>query len=499
MNRAPFAGFHWLPILFVTGAVAAWWLFHWPALVTLHRRWWTFGELYEIGYPLLAIGIYWAFLQRPLLRRAAISPSVIGGVLFLLALLTAGAARLAQLLVIQQLMVPVSLWCGLFALCGWPVARLLLMPCVLLLGGVPMWDFLIDPLRLLTVQAAQFLLSLLRIPALVDGYDIALPRGVMQVADACSGLNLLLAALVLSTLQAALGLRSPVRRVLLVAIGAAIGIVDNWLRVFVLIAIAYYSDMRSSLVHDHIGFGWGLFAASLVPFFLIARALERGEQRAGTASATSAAVASGSFNRRGVALAAACLALAALGVTGWVRHLERDTASAVAEFAPPPGAVAVPEGWLPRYAGYDLAQTWRLPAAQRNYDLTVLLYREQRQGKKLVYYSNRIADAHEIRYATQTTLTSGQVVNLTVLHGGRRGAAAPRAVWWYWRIDGEPTVSALSAKWLQFRATLRGDSSAALVAFSVTCRDVDCAGEVREAGGALLPQLHASLRALPAD
>jgi EpsI family protein len=322
-----------------------------------------------------------------------------------------------------------------------------------------------------------------------------LPDGIIQVAEACSGLNLLLAALVLGVLQAALSLRSNWRRLLVVAIAVAIGVVDNWIRVFVLIVIAHYSEMRSSLVSDHIGFGWTLFAVSLIPFFLIARAIERGEKSAEVAHARVAEVAATVPKVGAAAVAAAFVALAAVGLSTYAGHLERSTTSAVKAFAPPPGALATTSGWLPEYTGYDLAQTWRLASAQRVYDLAVLLYSEQRQGKKLIYYSNRIADSALVRYTTKIALASGQNVNLTVL-----GGKEPRAVWWYYRIDGTATTSTWRAKMLQLRATLKGDSSAALVVISVRCRDRDCAADVvAESGGALLQNLDASLQALPAE
>lgn len=481
-----------LPPLFALCAAAGWWVFNWPALVGLHKRWWTFGETYEIGYPLLLIALYSIATQWPRLRTLPIAPSWLGCALFLLALLASCAARLAQLLVIQQLMVPVSLWCGLLAVLGWRLALPLLLPCALLLGGVPIWDFLVDPLRIVTVWVSEFLLRLIRIPSFVEGYSIVLPSGVLLVAEACSGLNLLLAALVLSVLQAALGLRSPWRRVLLVAAGAAIGIVDNWIRVFILIVIAHYSDMRNPLVNDHIGFGWGLFAVSLIPLFLIARALERGETGVTRQSTLAPAPASAPA---GSVFAAAFLVLAAFGLSAYTARLERHTVSAVQQFAPPAGALPASNGWLPQYSGYDLAQTWRLPGAQRVYDLAVLLYREQRHGKKLIYYANHIADPATVRATARTTLASGQVVNRTVI-----GGSAPRAVWWYYRVDNTATASAPQAKWLQFRASLKGDSSAALVTLSVQCRDRDCAGDVlqTESGGAMLQDLDPSLRALPA-
>src|SRR6478609_6808545 len=139
-------------------AALGWWVFNWPVFLSLHKRWWAIGETYEIGYPLLLIALYWVFVQFRVLRATPMRPSWVGVVLFLLALLLSGAGRLAHVLVLQQLMVPVSLWCAVFALTGWALAARLLVPCGLLLAGVPVWDFLVDPLRMLTVWAVQGML-----------------------------------------------------------------------------------------------------------------------------------------------------------------------------------------------------------------------------------------------------------------------------------------------------------------------------------------------------
>lgn len=478
-----------LPIAALLAALS-WWVFNWPALVSLHKRWWTFGETYEIGYPLVVIGIYWIVTQRQRLRAAAINPSWLGCALFVLALLVSCAARLSQLLVVQQLMVPVSLWFGLLAVLGWRLAVPLLLPCALLVCGVPVWDFLVDPLRILTVFASQHLLRLIRIPALVEDFHIVLPSGVMLVEDACSGLNLLLAALVLSSLQAALSLRSYWRRVLLVAIGVAIGIVDNWIRVFVLIAIAHYSDMQSSLVHDHVGFGWWLFVASLVPFFFIARFIERGDKSAANLRVADSPIASSSAAPGAAVFAALFVAFVAVGLAVGAGRLEHGAESAVLDFAAPPNALPTTTGWRPQYSGYDLAQTWRLASAKRVYDLTVLLYRTQQHGKKLIYYANHIADPADVRYSARLTLASGQMVNATAI-----GGSEPRVVWWYYRIDDTATASTGYAKWLQLRATLKGDSSAALVALSTPCRAADCDADIKDADNDLLVGLDATLQA----
>ena len=456
-----------------------WIVFNASALFSLHKRWWTLGETYEIGYPLLGIAIYWVFMHRARLRSTAVAPSRLGLILFLLALLCSAAGRAMQLQVLQQLMVPVSLWCGLLALLGWSRAAQLILPCALLLAGVPVWDFLVEPLRIATVTAVQGLLTRVDIPALVQGYQVVLPGGVMLIEDACSGLNLLLAALVLSTLHAELNLYSMRRKLLVIGIGIAIGIIDNWLRVFILVAIAYSSDMKSPLVHDHIVFGWWLFVASLVPFFLLARLIERGDVRPmapaiDTDNCAPALPANTTAGR--VAAAALTLAALAAGLYALVMYWENGAGGEARQFVAPATAQIVSDGWLPQYSGYDVARTWRLAEGSVIYDLTALTYLRQTPDKKLIYYTNRIAPEKDIRASAKLEIAERIKINETMIRD-RDGSG--RIVWWFYWIDDAVASDAVAAKFLQLRAMLTGDRSATFVGVSQTCREASCSAELQ--------------------
>jgi exosortase/archaeosortase family protein len=328
------------------------------------------------------------------------------------------------------------------------------------------------------VWAVQNLLALLKIPALVQGYQVVLPGGLIKIEDACSGLNLLLAALVLSVLQAEVSLPNSRRKYLVVALGIAIGIIDNWLRVFGLVAIAYYSNMQSPLVHDHISFGWWLFTASLVPFFLIARLIER---TAGPLAATvnrpahSDAQPAVARSKQQVTVALLSIALLSGVLYLLAERIERRADRAIPEFATPNAAQVLRDGWLPQYVGFDAKQTWRRTVGERNYDIAALLYRHQQPGKKLIYYTNRIAAKENIEAASILVLPSGAKLNSSVIHNREW-----RAVWWYYWIDGAVTTSVWQVKLLQLKALLVGAPNAALIALSVVCREPGCAAELAE-------------------
>ena len=52
------------------------------------------------------------------------------------------------------------------------------------------------------------------------------------------------------------------------ALMAALAVLANWVRVYTVIEAGYLTDMQSYLVRvSHYGFGWAVFAATLVVFF----------------------------------------------------------------------------------------------------------------------------------------------------------------------------------------------------------------------------------------
>jgi len=126
--------------------------------------------------------------------------------------------------------------------------------------------------------------------------------------------------------------------------------------------------------------------------------------------------------------------------------------------------------WLADYKGYDSAQSTNVIAGGRQYELTLLTYLEQRQGKELIYYRNILADERFIDSQLPVTLGERQVLNQSIVKAPEGG----RLVWWGYRVAGYYTDSAIMAKLLQLPALLKGDPVASLITLSTKCGSVNC-------------------------
>jgi hypothetical protein len=251
-----------------------------------------------------------------------------------------------------------------------------------------------------------------------------------------------------------------------VALALAFGILDNWVRVLLLVLIAHFSEMESDLVRHHGNFGWWVFAVGLLPYFWLAARIERR-----TKSPSSAARTAGEAPKAPVIMRTAPLLAGGLMLILWVgmEQLQQRHGAASAGLELPVAGKPATALWMPEYTGQDRVQTWRLPVGARVFDLTALTYVEQLTDKKLIYYSNRIADDKRIRYAGHVDLASGFAVNTALLD-----ADVTRQVWWFWWVDGSTSTSALRTKLLQLQAMLFGDPSAALIVLSARCTQTDC-------------------------
>jgi exosortase len=444
----------------------AWVLCHGTALLSLHQRWVLFDQAYAVGYPAVGLTVWWLFRHRKILHDKISGPFWPALIPLILVLLAGSAGLLVQLQLLAQLAALSTLWLIPLFLFGWPVARMLLLPAALLSLTVPMWDVLVDPLRGMTVWFTQHVLDSLHIPAYIDGYFITLPAGVVEVANGCSGLNLLLAMMLVGLMFVESHLMSPFRRLCIVALAIAFGLIDNWVRVLLLVLIAYFSEMQSDLVHHHGNFGWWVFAIGLLPYFWFATRIERRLN-----PQPSPFVGTGALPRREALL----IGVLMICVWGGTEQLQQRRGAASAGLQLPVAGVAAKAQWLPEYSGQDVMQVWRVPLGPRLFDVTALTYIEQRADKKLIYYSNRIAAEGKTSNAGHIELAPGFAVNTLLLNEG--GA---RQVWWFWWVDGGTSTGALRTKLLQLKAMLVGDPSAALIVVTARCARTECARTLAE-------------------
>ncbi len=140
-----------------------------------------------------------------------------------------------------------------------------LVPILLLLTLLPVWDLFIPYLQTASAKVSAFVLDLVGITSTREGYLLIIPNGTFEVADSCSGMKFEIVGITLALIHTQL-IRVPVRIALGYLLAASLlAFVSNVMRIVVVVAIGYRYGMDHEYVHDHNFIGWILFS---VFFFL---------------------------------------------------------------------------------------------------------------------------------------------------------------------------------------------------------------------------------------
>lgn len=141
-----------------------------------------------------------------------------------------------------------------------------LLPLIgLLFFVVPIWAELNDALIAISSFAVGKLVDSVHLTAMIEGNTILIPSGRIVIADGCSGLRYLTISLLLGYIISLLNGYSLRQSIFALLIATTLGLLTNWIRIFLLVLIGYYTNMQSSLMHNHEMFGWILFAFILLP------------------------------------------------------------------------------------------------------------------------------------------------------------------------------------------------------------------------------------------
>ena len=156
-----------------------------------------------------------------------------------------------------------------FAVFGVQFSRPILFPLLYLLFAIPVGDFLVPALQDITADFSVAMLRLTGLPVYFEGLYIYIPKGSFVVAEACSGINYLIASIALGFLYAHLQYRSMTRKVIFIALSFIIPILANGLRAYGIIMIAHLSDMKYAVGVDHLVYGWLFFGFVILLLFWI--------------------------------------------------------------------------------------------------------------------------------------------------------------------------------------------------------------------------------------
>jgi len=387
---------------------------------------WTSSPTFNhcLFLPLILAWLVW--LRRPELERL-----VPVGWLPGLAIVMAGAVawlggEAGSVTVARQLGLVLMLQGAVVTILGKAVARGLFFPLALAFFLVPLGLELVPVMQIVTAKLAMFLLALAGVPALLEGIFITTPGGYFRVAEACSGVQFLIAMLCIGLLTANLCFTDLRRRLLFVAVSVLVPILANGVRAAGTILVADTHGIAFAAGFDHIVYGWlffGLIIAALLaggwrffdrdpgdPWFDPATMQPKG------AKPTSP--------QKLVALAALAFALAAIPAV-WSGAIARSGTAQL------PDVIALPDvpgwtqvrvqggrPWRPSFHGADrFAQARYRDAAGREVDVAMAVFARQSEGAELVAFGQGGDETNQWSWTGEELMSShGELRHIVTIY-----------------------------------------------------------------------------------
>ncbi|MCW8091275.1 exosortase [Alteromonas sp. ASW11-130] len=427
--------------------------------LSMHTLWSQNNQTYSHGYILLAFVGYALFVDKRWLFQ---HPSFLAIPLALSVGIVWVASDAVQVRLIQQMLLPVLVFAAMLVMVGLKNSLKALIPVLALYLAIPVSDFLITPLQDLTSFVVTYLLKLQGITAYIEGYDIHLPYGIMRISGGCAGLNYLLAGVCIGIFYSYLNLRKTSLKIWAITLIVIIALVGNWIRVWWLILIGYYSEMESSLVHEHGFFGWVIFAFLAVGYFIYMRKLEAKDTEfestdhiKGELKPTVKLVAI-------FTLTLISFAAAPLYVRSQNTH-SNDIQSLTVQLPQKLSSLNEVDGEPGDYGinieGADFAYLYQGTIDGLNVTLAVLAFKEQKQGKELIYFANRFGDG--IRRGTTMAFDSHRI----------NAAMFPNETaisYWGYKVGDTFTTGGLETKLSQLKQVFSSPIASAVV-LHVSC------------------------------
>jgi exosortase len=366
--------------------------------------------------------------------------------------------------------------------------------------SLPAWGFITGTLQLLTVAANSLLLWIVGLKATITGTYIAIPEGTFQVAEGCSGLNYFTSGMTIGFAYLELTALTSRGRFLALAVIGTLSLLSNWIRVFLLVLIGHWTNMQSSLMTDHVWFGWVIFALVVLAFISLTRRIETRYSATLPPSRTSAYEADNAERPVTVMHAARVGAIWAFTVAAvlgpiaatLVQQVPLDPSpAAIADLAVPAewhsvntmerkplvyGDTVAGEPWGPQYAGADRHQTQLWASSRDTVQVDRLIFSGRDHRHKLLAQGNLMAHERTLLMDRAIGINEGSRVRSLRQAVVRVDSATNRAILYWYRVGDRSTGIPLVGRMKQVIASLTRSAPSELIVVSMICRN-DCNAE----------------------
>ena len=455
---------------------------------------WLTNDVYAHGFLIPLISGYLIYERRTTLAQTAIVPDRTGGSFLLgggLLLLLIG--HVGGLIALAQLSLLVSAGGVVLLLLGRSVLTQVRLALIYLLFMIPVWELATNAFQgsfqLLSADIGTALLRAVAIPVRREGIYLELPNVTLHVAEACSGVNFVVAILAVTIPLAYLRLTNPSLRVFVALFAVVVALLTNGLRVALIGALSYVGNSGPDIHgpgHALQGLSVGVmgFFIMFATVHLLARCSACTETAPRPTESTPARFAAGRMvPRLAITTSLVLAAMAGLQTVSFATPVE--LVAPVTSFPAnlgrwrtgPPNTASR----APRVAGVDseLSRTY-VSAAGHAVELYAGYFSYQVQAKELV--SDRMSTLHQNAQLVSVTRPDGAVFRANESESGRR-----YVLFWY-EINGRTVTNRYAAKaWTIWDSLSRRRSNGAVVMLTADLSDSGDSSEViqetREMGG----------------
>lgn len=239
----------------------------WPTVSSMIELWGSTSSQHH-GFFVAPAVIWMALSGRRPRSPAVIWPQVSIGIIFISAIWLAGDAANANIL--KQFAFIGMITLGVVVFFGPGRTKEWALPLLLLFLMVPFGDSFSPALQMIAAHGSVMLLNLIGVEATLVGALIITSGGPFLVAEACAGLNFLLAAILIASLIAWRATPVWTKQAVFIFCAAFVAILTNIVRATLVIALDNYAEGRFSISADHLFAGWILYAIVLLVFITAA-------------------------------------------------------------------------------------------------------------------------------------------------------------------------------------------------------------------------------------
>jgi len=246
--------------------IVSWFFLYHEALLSAIRIWYI-SEIFSHGFFIIPGSLYLIWRERGRLKATEVKPNYWVLPLLVVFLVLGVFAKVGGIQVFAHIsafaVLPIAIWVCV----GNSIAKIIWFPLLFMLFSIPIGEQLVPYLQKITADLAIGILNWTTIPTFNTGLYIEIPQGKFVVAEACSGIRFFVGSLVFGAVYSHISYQSFTRKSLFMLMALIVPVLANAFRVFGIVVIGYYSDMKYASGADHIIYGWVFF--SIVLFVLV--------------------------------------------------------------------------------------------------------------------------------------------------------------------------------------------------------------------------------------